>query len=94
MLPQREQQQQRQQQQPRRLTVQERLSQRRQELLVRRQLRGTPDQAPAAAGLKDVAAADAACGWGAADAAVPARDHPLAAAVQNSSRLLAAKLQV
>lgn len=84
-----------------RLSVKERLSLRRQEVLQKQQQQqqqaareagGSVTAAAAVRGAAGGARADQ--GLGAAAAFLPPSDHPLAVAVQNSSRLLAAKIQV
>jgi hypothetical protein len=80
-----------------RLSVKERLSLRRQEVLQKQQQQQAAREAGAsAAGAVRGAAGGARTdqGLGPAAAFLPSSDHPLAVAVQNSSRLLAAKIQV
>ena len=74
------------------LSVKERLAARRQEALARQQQQRAA--ATAAAVIGAAAGSGIQRGLGVAGTLVPASDHPLAAAVQNSSRLLAAKIQV
>jgi hypothetical protein len=71
------------------LSVQERLALRRQQLLAQKQQQ--QKQARNLAAAVQVAHAG---GVQRSAALMPASDHPLAAAVENSSRLLAAKIQV